>query len=105
MEGTQEVKPDLPTRTDFARKLNLKDVTVNEAREKLVLFLTAHWQRNLITLAQKLTEQGFSQQETLELCESFRPMFDENMTAFLTRFDEEAEGFAALCTGGGQADG
>lgn len=97
--------PDLPTAADAARKLSLKNVTIGEAREKLVQFLTNHWQQSLITLAEKLMGQGFSQKETLELCESFRPMFEKNLTDALLQFEQNADEFIALCAGDGTSNG
>ena len=62
------MQPDLPMTNDVARRLSLKNVTVGEAREKMIEFLTARWQQSLITLAQKLIqEQRFSEHEALEL--------------------------------------
>lgn len=95
------MQPDLPTPGDIARRLSLKNVTVGEAREEMIKFLTAHWQDSLIALAQKLIqEQGFTEEETLDLCASFRPMFEKNMTNALTQFDRDADSFIAACNGG-----
>jgi len=96
---------DLPTPSDVERKLSLKNVTFGEAREKLVQFLTAQWAENLETLAKKLMGQGFSKEETLELCESYRPRFEEDLTAALRQFDQEADTFIAECAAKGESRG
>lgn len=97
---------DLPTAADATRRLSLKNVTVGEARERLIEFVTAHWERSLTTLAKKLMGQGFSQEETLELCEGFRPRFDESLTSAIAQFDANADEFIAMCAvKEGQADG
>jgi hypothetical protein len=96
-------QPDLPTAAD---KLSLQNTTVGEAREHVINFLTEHWKQSLITLAAKLTAQGFSQEETLELCESFRPRFDESLTNAIAVFDANADEFIATCADKeGRADG
>ena len=88
------MQADLPTEADKARKL-----TIGDAREQMIQTLTDHWQASLVTLARKLTEQGFSELETLDLCESYRPMFEQNMTQALRQFDENADQFIAQCGG------
>ena len=96
------MQPDLPTPGDVARRLSLKNVTVGEAREEMINFLTAHWQDSLIALAQKLIqEQGFTEEETLDLCESFRPMFEQNLAQALAQFDRDSDSFIAGCSAHG----
>ena len=102
MEGTPEMQHDLPTAADAARRLSLKNVTVSEAREKVIQFLTEHWKQSLIALAQKLIQQqGFSDEEATELCLSFRPMFEQNLTQALAQFDRDADSFIAGCSANG----
>lgn len=98
-------QPDLPTAADAMRKLSLQNVTMGEARERLIVFLTDHWQQSLITLAEKLVGQGFTQKETLELCESFRPMFEKNLTEAILQFDQNADEFIARFDGEEASDG
>jgi len=80
-------------------------LTVGDAREQTIKFLTEHWEQSLVTLAHKLMGQGFSQEETLELCESFRPMFEKNMADALLQFDRDADEFIALCRFSGAGNG
>ena len=89
----------LPVEPQPRRTLSLNNVTVGEARQKMIEHLTAHWRQSLTTLAQKLTAQGFCQAETLELCESFQPQFEENMRAALKQFDDNADEFITQCSG------
>ena len=90
---------DLPTPADAAWKLSLQNVTMGDARERLIQFLTDHWFQSLSTLAEKLKGQGFGPVETSELCETFRPMFEENLTKAISEFDHNANDFVAQCSG------
>jgi endo-alpha-1,4-polygalactosaminidase (GH114 family) len=80
-----------------APDLHLEDVSVPEAREALIRYVTDRWQTSLIALAHKLTQQGFAQGEILDLCDGYRPMFEENLTKALEQFDENAATFKAAC--------
>jgi hypothetical protein len=91
---------DLSKPSDAARRLSLKNVTIGEAREHLIGFISQHWERSLTTLAQKLRDQGFSQAETLDLAESFRPMFEKNLKEVVQQFDANADAFFAQCRAG-----
>lgn len=89
------MQPDLPTQADVTRRLSLQNTSVGEAREKLIQFLTEHWLSSLTELAEKLTQQGFPSGEVLQLCESYRPRFEESLTEALTQFDRNADSFIA----------
>ena len=97
------MQPDLPTSRDVARRITLKNVTIGEAKERTIQLLTDHWLQSLLTLAQELKAQGFSDEETLELCENMKPKFEENITQALRQFDDDADKFIAQCAGDGGA--
>lgn len=94
------MRTDLPTAANANQKL-----TIGDAREKLIQIVTSHWTSSLIELAQKLQMQGFSQDETLELCENMRPMFEQNLTQALRQFDAEADKVIARSSGNGGSVG
>jgi len=83
----------LPVDAFPPRRLSLHRVTVDEGREELIKFLTAHWEQSLITLAQRLRLQGFREAEILELCEEYRPMFNASMRSAIRQYDENAAKF------------
>jgi hypothetical protein len=99
------MQPDLPTPTDVSRRLKLKNVTIGEARERTIQLLTDHWLQSLLKLAQTLKAQGFSDEETLALCETMKPMFEKNLTEALLQFDQDADTFIEQCSASEKTDG
>lgn len=95
-----KTKADIPTPADVAAQLarnlgkqgfHLSGPTKAEARERMIVFMTANWERHLIALGMRLLEQGFSQDEVLQLAENTRPKFEESMVDALLQFDRDWE--------------